>query len=72
LILIGNNGKLMFLEVKLPRDTIRPNQIPGLAILKSFEPLNADVSIISLYPENATRPKPKEYPVKTTGSGLEF
>ena len=64
LILIGNNGKLMFLEIKLPGDTIRPNQIPGLAILKSFEPLNADVSIISLYPENATPPKPKEYSVE--------
>ncbi len=64
LILIGNNGRLMFLEVKLPGDTIRPNQIPGLAILQSFEPLNADVSIISLYPENATPPKPKEYSVE--------
>ncbi len=36
LILIGNNGRLMFLEVKFPGDTIRPNQIPGLAILKTF------------------------------------
>ncbi len=43
LFLIGNNGRLMFLEIKLPGDTIRPNQIPGLAILKTFEPLNADV-----------------------------
>jgi len=64
LILIDNKDRLMFLEIKLPRDTIRPNQIPGLAILKSFEPLNADVSIISLYPENATPQKPKEYSVE--------
>ena len=64
LILIGNSGRLMFFEIKLPGGTIRPNQIPGLAILKSFEPLNADVRIISLYPENATPPKPKEYSVE--------
>jgi len=64
LILIGNNGRLLFLEIKLPGDTIRPNQIPGLAILKSFAPLNAEVSIISLYPESATPPKPKEYSVR--------
>ncbi len=64
LILIGNTGRLMFLEIKLPGDTIRPNQIPGLAILKSFEPLKPDVSIISLYPENTTPPKPKEYSVE--------
>ena len=64
LILIGNNGRLMFLEIKLPGDTIRPNQIPGLAILKSFEPLNADVRIISLYPEGKKRPEAKEYQVQ--------
>ncbi len=64
LILIGNNDRLMFFEIKLPGDTIRPNQIPGLAILKTYKPLNADVRIISLYPEGKKRPEAKKYKVQ--------
>ena len=64
LILIDKEGKLLFIEVKLPGDRIRPNQLIGLAILKTYKPLHADVRIINLYPEGEKRPETKKYQVQ--------
>ena len=64
LMLIGENGKLQFIEVKLPGDRIRPNQLIGLGILKTYEKLKTDVRIIYLFPEGKRRPTAKTYQVQ--------
>ncbi len=63
-MLISENGKLQFIEVKLPEVRIRPNQLIGLGILKTYKPLNTNVRVISLFPEGKNRPVAKRYQVR--------
>jgi len=55
LLLIGKNGKIRFIESKMPWDTIRPNQAAGLKLINKYVTVNIPgrVSIINLQPEKA-------------------
>jgi len=51
---IDKNGNFIFIESKLPGDSIQPHQIAGMALIKKHLETCAQVSvsIITLYPEN--------------------
>jgi len=53
LLLIGKDGEIRFIESKMPWDTIRPNQVAGLKLIKKYVTVNVPVrvSIINLHPE---------------------
>jgi hypothetical protein len=52
--IIDKNGNFIFIESKLPGDSIQPHQIAGMALIKKYLEACAQVSvsIITLYPEN--------------------
>ena len=51
---IDKNGNFIFIESKLPGDSIQPHQIAGMALIKKHLEACAQVSvsIITLHPEN--------------------
>ncbi len=51
---IDKNGNFIFIESKLPGDSIKPHQIAGMALIKKHLEIRTQVavSIINLYPEN--------------------
>ena len=51
--LIGKSGEFIFIESKMPWDSIRPGQIAGLKLIKKYLKVNATVkvSIVNLQPE---------------------
>ena len=53
LLLIGKDGDIRFIESKMPWDTIRPNQVAGLKLIKKYLMVNVPVrvSIINLHRE---------------------
>lgn len=59
--LIRNDGKLRFIESKLPGDTISASQIAGLALIKKY--VGSEVSIIKLYPEGSKPPNDTDHSV---------
>jgi hypothetical protein len=51
--LIGKDREIRFIESKMPWDSIRPNQVAGLKLIKKYVTVNVPVrvSIINLHPE---------------------
>ncbi|MFC1580068.1 hypothetical protein ACFL4N_04080 [Thermodesulfobacteriota bacterium] len=57
--LIDKNGDFLFIESKLPGDTISPHQLVGLALIKKRMDTKKRVSvcIFSLYPDDKQKPE---------------